>query len=171
MVRFSNSKLSSTQYIVRGITPVQASSTAVIPPISSAFTVQREVPPVSEFVAEKTAVGISSTAFDVALSPGMPDSNVNLGLLYSNGYRYQYIDFKAGTTGCSTEVPDKVVTVQVQTDSGPIYVDQVLSGYTLIEAYVGNRIAIPQLPNGDVVTDTTRPPSKLPPNESNNIGC
>lgn len=171
MVRFSNSKLSSTQYIVRGITPIQASSTAVIPPISSAFTVQHEVPPVSEFVAQKTAVGISSTAFDVALSPGMPDSNVDLGLLYSNGYRYQYIDFKAGTTGCSTELPDRVVTVQIQTDSGPIYVDQVLSGYTLIEAYVGNSIVVPQLPNGNIITDTTRPPSKLPPLLTNNNNC
>jgi hypothetical protein len=170
MVRFSNASLSSTQYIVTGITPILGSSTAVVAPIPAASTASHIVPPVSKFVAAKISVGISSTAYDVTVTPDVP-ANVDLGLLYSNGYRYQYIDFKAGTTGCSTEVPDRVVTVQVQTDSGPIYVDETISGYTLVEAYVGNRITVPQLPNSDIVTNTARPPSKLPPLLTNNNNC
>jgi hypothetical protein len=169
MVRFSNASLSTTQYIVTGITPIAGSTTAIVPQIPPSFTTAREVPPVSSFVSGKTVCGVSSTVSDLT-APGEPDPNVDLGLLYSNGYRYQYIDFQAGTTACSIELPDKVVTVQVQTDSGPIYVDETLSGYTLVTAYVGNRIVVPSQGN-DVVTNTMRPPSKLPPQLTNNNNC
>jgi hypothetical protein len=171
MVRFSNSKLSTTQYIVTGISPVAGSATAIITPIPAAYTAPQLVPPASKVIANKRVVGVSSTAYDVAISPEIPDPNVELGLLYSNGYRYQYADFKAGTTGCSTEVPDRVVTVQVQTDSGIIYVDETISGYTLVKAYVGNNIVVPQLPNANVVINTAPPPSKLEPELTNNNSC
>ena len=161
MGRFSNSHLHKTQHIVRGITPVPASTTSIIPRISSVAP-PSEVLPASQYISGKTAVGISSTAYDVAITPDI-SANVDLGLLYSNGYRYQYINFKAGTTGCSMQLPDRVVTVQVQTDAGPIYVDETISGYTLIDAYVGNRIAVPQLPNSNVVTIKAPIPSKLEP--------
>ena len=171
MVRFSNSSLRRTQYIVQGIRPVTGSQTSIIPPISPAQAPADEVPPVSEFVAAKTAVGISSTAFDVALSPDMPQSKVDLGLLYSNGYRYKYIDFKAGTIECSTEVPDTVVTVEIKTDNGSIFVEEYLSGYTLVKAYVANNIVIPQLPNPNVISTRLPIPSKLPPLPTNNNNC
>jgi len=168
MVRFSKSSLSKTQYIVTGITPIPGSTTSVVPTIPAASTIPHEVPPVSQFVAGITAVGVSSTAYDATV---IPDSNIDLGFLYSNGIRYQYIDFKAGTTGCSTEVPDRVVKVQIQTDQGPILVDETLSGFTLIKAYVGNRIVVPPQSNPNVVTNTAPPPSKLPPDLTNNNKC
>jgi hypothetical protein len=168
MVRFSNSKLKNTQYIITGIT---GSTGTIIIPISSAYSGQRKVMFASDYIAAKTAVGVSSTAYDVALASGMPDPNVDLGLLYSNGYRYQYINFKAGTTGCSVEVPDKIITVSEQTDSGTIYYDQSVSGYTLIKAYVGNNIVIPQNPNPNVPTIAFPPPSKVEVQLTNNNNC
>jgi hypothetical protein len=125
----------------------------------------------SEYTASKTAVGVTSNAYDVALSPGMPDSNVDLGLLYSNGYRYQYIKYKATTAGCSEEIPDKIITVQEQTDAGLIVYDQTVSGYTLVKAYVGNSIVVPQQPNPNVVTIGFTPPSKVEPQLTNNNNC
>jgi hypothetical protein len=171
MVRFSNSSLTKTQYLVRGITPVEASTTSIVLPIYTAYTVAHIVPPVSDAVSKKTACGVTSTGYSVARSAGFPQPNVDLGLLYSNGYRYQYLDYLAGTTGCSIEVPDRVVTVQIQTDSGPMYVDQVISGYTLIDAYVSNNAVVPQLPSINVVTNTAPPPSILPPLPTNNNNC
>ena len=168
MVRFSNASLRKTQYVVQGITPVIGSKTSTIPPISSILPPPGEVPPVSEFVAAKTAVGVSSTAFDVALSPEMPEPNVDLGVIYSNGYRYKYIDFRAGTTGCSTEVPDTVITVEIKTDQGTIFVDEYLPGYTLVRAYVGNNIVVPQLPAPNNTTCIPRILMKVPPIPANN---
>lgn len=162
MVRFSNSKLSSTRHIVRGITG------GAVTPIPASATPRRTVSSASDYTAAKSAIGVSSTAYDVALDPGMPDSNVDLGLLYSNGYRYKYINFRAGTTGCSVELPDKVVTIEVPTDAGPIYVDQTISGYRLITAYVGNNIVVPQQPNPNIPTNATPAPSKLPHSTNNN---
>ena len=171
MVRFSNSKLSSTQYVVTGITPVTGSSTAVVSPISPATLPAGETLFSSQYISGKSSVGVSSSAYDVALSPGAPDSNLDLGLLYSNGYRYQYANYKIGATGGSVEMPTNVVTVQVQTESGPVYVDQVVSSYTLIQAYVGNNVAVPQQPNPNIVAIANPAPSKLEPLLTNNNNC
>jgi hypothetical protein len=158
MIRFSNSGPASNVTVIKNI---RFKTNTRRPQVLSA----------SEYIARKTAVGVTSNAYDVALSPGMPDSNVDLGLLYSNGYRYQYIKYKATTAGCSEEVPDKIITVQEQTDAGIIYYDQSISGYTLVKAYVGNSIVVPQQPNPNISTVATRPPSKLELQLTNNNNC
>jgi len=115
---------------------------------------------VSQVVAQKTNIGISSNAYDLQ---SQDTSKLDLGVLYSNGNRYRYIAFRAeNDPNCSATIPDQVVKVVEQTDDGPIIVDQEISEGTLIKAYVGNAISVPQLPNPDIVTDTTPPPARLP---------
>jgi hypothetical protein len=169
MVRFSNSSLSNTQYTVTGITPVLASPTAVVVAIPTATPPAKFIPPASRYTGGLSSVGVSSNAYDVVTDSA--ESNVDLGLLYSNGHRYQYLDFKANTAECSTQVPSKVSTVQVQTESGPIYVEEVISGYTLVKAYVGNSVAVPQRPNANITIITNRPPSKVESELTNNNNC
>jgi hypothetical protein len=164
MVRFSNSKLSSTQYIVTGITSIPGSTGTFIPQISTAYTVAHPVPPASRITSTKVGCGLDSTARDVVV---IPDPEVDLALLYSNGYRYQYEDFRA-TTDCVYDAPDKVVIVQVKTESGISYIDETITSNIVITAYVGNRIVVPQTPSPNVVTNTAPVPSKLPLLTNNN---
>jgi hypothetical protein len=167
MVRFSNSKLSSSQYIVRGITPIVGSATSVITPISTKYTVAHPIPPASRLTSTKVGCGINLTASDLLTSPGIPDPDVDTGLLYSNGYRYQYINFRADTD-CFFVEPERTVTVQVQTDEGLIYIEETIAATTVVTAYVGNGLVVPQRPSPNVVTNSAPPPSKLPPLTNNN---
>jgi len=119
MVRFSNSKLNQTQYIINNIVPILGSSTSVITPISVAAPRATSNVDVSRITRTKTNCGVMST-IDSLVS--YPDTSVELGIIYSNGFRYQYLDFLATTPACSKLIPDTIVTVQEQTDAGPVYV-------------------------------------------------
>lgn len=159
MVRFSNSKLKQTQHIINDIVPVQGSSIGIIPVIPTSAPRASVNVDASRITRNKVGVGVSSNVYDIA---NYPDTKVDLGVLYSNGFRYMYLDFLATTPACSEEIPDTVVTVQEQTDDGPIYTEQVISGYTLVTAYVGSPV-VPPLPVEDVRSCIPRPPLKVQP--------
>ena len=146
MVRFSNSKLKQTQHIVNGIVPIRGSSSSVITAIPASAPRASSNVDASRITRTKTSVGVSSTIYSLVT---YPDTNVDLGVVYSNGFRYQYLDFLANTPACTEVIPYTVVTVQEQTDAGPIYVDQLISGYVLVTAYVGSPV-VPPLPKEDV---------------------
>lgn len=159
MVRFSNSKLNQTQYIINNIVPILGSSTSVITPISVAAPRATSNVDVSRITRTKTNCGVTST-IDSLVS--YPDTSVELGIIYSNGFRYQYLDFLATTPACSKLIPDTIVTVQEQTDAGPVYVDEVISGYVLVTAYVGSPV-VPPLPKEDVGGCVPPPALKVQP--------
>jgi hypothetical protein len=151
---FSDAKIPSKTY-VQTVTASSAPS-----PIQPRYSRAPKNTSVSQIVARKTNVGISSNAYDLKSGDF---SKLDLGALYSNGARYRYIAFRAETDpNCSAIIPDQVVKVVEQTDAGPIITDQVVSGGVLVKAYVGNAIVIPFLPNPDIVTNTAPPPSKVP---------
>jgi hypothetical protein len=162
MVRFSNSKLKQTQYIVNGITPVTGSTTSIIPRIPAHAT--RAFPNIdaSRITRTKASIGVSSTLHSLV---NYPDTDVELGVVYSNGFRYQYLDFLATTSTCTQVIPDTVVTVQEQTDDGPIYVDELISGRIIVTAFVGEPV-VPPLPKDDIRLCIQQPPLKVKP--SNN---
>lgn len=159
MVRFSKSKLSQTQYIVNGITPVIGSPTSIIPRIPAHAI--RSFPNIdaSRITRVKTAVGVSSTLHSLV---NYPDTDVDLGVVYSNGFRYQYLDFLATTSACTLVIPDSIVTVQEQTDDGPIYVDELISGRIIVTAFIGAPV-VPPLPKEDVRLCIQQPPLKVDP--------
>lgn len=159
MVRFSKSKLKQTQHIVNGIVPIQGSSSSVITAIPASAPRASVNVDASRITRTKTSVGVSSTIYSIV---SYPDTDVELGVVYSNGFRYQYLDFLANTPACTEVIPDTVVTVQEQTDAGPIYVEQLISGYILVTAYVGSPV-VPPLPVEDVGACIPRPALKVQP--------
>jgi hypothetical protein len=145
MVRFSKSKLKETQHIVNGITPILGSTESIVIPISPASNPARENVNASRITSVKTNTGVSSNVYDII--NGF-DANVDLGLVYSNGYRYQYLDFKAsdvGPTGCNIITSDQVVQVQEVTDDGISYINIDVGSSVITTAYVGSPV-VPQLP-------------------------
>jgi hypothetical protein len=159
MSRFSIPKLSNKQY-VQSVEMIQGSTGQIITPVSPAYTRPHQTPFMSDHVRAKTNVGVSSTVFDI--SNGL-DPNVNLGVIYSNGYRYQYLDYKAGTTFCQIQVPETNILVQVTTDdgiSGYFIQEQTLDARTLVTSYFGNAV-VPPLPLENVPTCIGPPISKV----------
>ena len=149
MARFS---IDSTINALYGGLNLVGTTGGVISGVSPVNSFEREVPPASVFTAEKTHIGTSSNSFDLQFSTDM-QSKIDLGLMYSNGRRYQYINFKAGTTGCTEIVPSE--TIILRDINGNTYAKN-LGEQTIIKAYVGNSLAIFPLPNQDV-------PSCIPP--------
>jgi hypothetical protein len=141
MRRFSNSDLIRTRYIVNNIYYIPGSTGSVVTPISPSSAPARENVNASRETALKTVCGVSRTLQDTV---GADDSDVDLGLVYSNGYRYQYLDFQASTAACSIIVPNDTITVQEQTDDGITYVDVNIGESIIITAYVGSPV-VPQL--------------------------
>jgi hypothetical protein len=158
---FSPARLSSKQYSVNVV------ASAAPTPISPAFPRKTAQVPASENTRMRTNIGISSNVFDSRLGT---QADIDLGLMYSNGVRYQYLNFKAGTTGCSAIIPDSVIDVVDQTINGPVYTQETLSGGTLIYAYIGNAVVPPQ-PVSITPFCTGLSPSKLPPGIRGNINC
>lgn len=131
----------------------------------------------SQYVAQKRTVGISSNVFDLQNTPG---SKLDLAYIYSNGYRYQYLAFKAelagqgltGVTACGTTT-DFATAIQVVFDEDGMPTGEILEverDPTVITfAYVGNAV-VPQAPPNNTPTNGLLPPSKVPFNPTK-IGC
>jgi len=160
MGRISTADSTKKRYLVRNIKPISASS-APIQPISARSPPPAQSVDASKYTSYLSSVGVSSIAYDVINGPDEP--NVDLGLLYSNGYRYKYLEFKAGTTECSEIFPATTVIVYDYVP-GETYLqaNEVTLGETVvITAYTGNAV-VPALPNPNIDTRTIPMPSKLP---------
>lgn len=158
MLRFSNSKLKQTQYVVKGISPIFGSTGSIVTPISASSTPAHNNVDSSRVTRLKTVCGVSRTLQDTV---GAYDPDVDLGLMYSNGNRYQYLDYKSTTPECSIIVPDDIVQVQQVTDNGITYVDTDFGTSVLITAYIGSSV-VPQLPSLNIVTCTPPVTLKVP---------
>jgi hypothetical protein len=157
MSSFYKRSLIREQYYVESIKPVLLSGTTVTP-ISPSRPKLTQPVAASEFIRQKTVVGISNNVFDANLQD--QDPNIDLGVLYSNGTRLQYLDFRATTGVCDVVVKDKFITVV--DDSNGITYDQFLSGYTLTSAYSGSNAVIPVRLPSDIDNSGPRPPVKVP---------
>jgi hypothetical protein len=160
MSRFSNADLIKKRYLVRNIQPIIASSVPIAP-ISA-----RSPPPVQTIDASKytsylSSVGVSSIAYDVINGPDEP--SVDLNLLYSNGYRYKYLEFKAAGPTCMQTFPATTITVYNYLPGGTtLQASEVtLQETVVITAYTGNAV-VPALPNPNVDTTSRPVPIKLP---------
>jgi hypothetical protein len=89
MVRFYNGRIGQTEYKVRGIASISATST-VITPIAPARPKATAPVAASQFVKAKSNVGVSSNVYDVVFATDLPDPDIDLGVLYSNGTRSGY---------------------------------------------------------------------------------
>jgi hypothetical protein len=171
MVKFSTTNIPRTRYVVKGIQRVIGSTNAVIPVIAPAHAPAHTNVNASEVTANKTNIGVSSTIYDVAVATqeGQPDPDADLALVYSNGYRYQYLAFKANNGVCDITFQDTTQTIVDPTPTGGITYDVFLPSYTITAAYNGNTV-VPPLPTNNTPTNTNPPPSKVPFVPSN-INC
>jgi len=120
----------------------------------------------SQYVAQRRNVGASSNVYDLVNGP---PSKLDLAVIYSNGYRYQYLAFKAtsfvpagATGGCG-------IVTDYETELRPIIDgDGVDTGQTelvtenpryLTFAYNGNAV-VPQGPPNNTPTNSRPPPAK-----------
>jgi len=162
MPQFSIEKLKTTQYLA---TSRPISGPGVVIPIPPARPRTTRTLTSSEFTARIRNVGVSSNAYDITTGTtiGLPDPNVELGVLYSNGYRYQYLDFKGTEAGgCQIIVPEKTVSIQTEDENGVVTIEEVtIESSVLITAYVGNAV-YPQLPPNNVSTISLPFPGKVP---------
>jgi hypothetical protein len=160
MGKFSLADLSKKRYLVRNIQPIIASS-APIAPISASFPTPSQTVDASKYTSYLSSVGVSSIAYDVINGPDEP--NVDLNLLYSNGYRYKYLEFQAAGPTCINIFPATTVTVYDYAPGGTMLeASEVTLQQTLvITAYNGNAV-VPPLPNPNIDTSTRPVPSKLP---------
>ena len=154
---YNRSNRNRNEYLVRGIKPVTLAGTTVTP-ISASRPASLRPVAASEFIRQKTAVGISSNVYDVMVEE--QDPNIDLGVLYSNGTRLQYLDFKATTGVCDVVFKDTVVPVFDPVD-GVTY-DQLFPGYTITSAYSGSNAVVPMVPPNNVPTTGPPPASKVP---------
>lgn len=148
---FSQASLSRTQYIP-AVKPTSYQD-PIPTPISPSLPPANNTAAASEVIARKTRVGISSNVYDLVNSP---DSDIDLGIMYSNGTRYAYNDIRSqgltpATLSCSIVTPDAVVTEVVMTDDGPVVQDVYVPGSIATGAYAGNAV-VPPLPNPNVIT-------------------
>lgn len=164
MASFYKRSLIQDQYYVQSISPVTLSGTTVTPISPSRPKLTRPVA-ASEIIRQRAVCGVSNNIIDINGDGG--DPNIDLGVLYSNGTRLQYLDFKATTGVCDVVVGDKIVTV---VDSNGVTYDQYLAGYTLTSAYSGSNAVFPMPRPNNVSTSGLRPPSKVPFIPSN-INC
>lgn len=162
MVKFSVAKLQTTQY---SFTPQATNTGTLVPPIAPSRPRAGPVVSASDFTASIRNVGVSSNAYDVSIgnSGSLPDPNVQLGVLYSNGYRYDYLAFKGTEAGgCQIVEPVTTVAVEVPDDAGgTTFVDVTVDSNILITSYVGNAV-FPQLPPSNIPTNNIPIPGKVP---------
>ncbi len=163
MPQFSLENLRRTQY---SFSPQATNIGNIVPPIPPARPRPGPVVSSSDYTARIRNVGVSSNAFDVIAgnSGGLPDPDVQLGILYSNGYRYDYLAFKGTEVGgCQVVVPVKTVSVQVTDDEtgATSLQDVTVDSSVIITAYVGNAV-YPQLPPNNTPTNSVPMPGKVP---------
>ena len=142
---YNRSNRNRNEYLVRGIKPVTLAGTTVTP-ISASRPASLRPVAASEFIRQKTAVGISSNVYDVMVEE--QDPNIDLGVLYSN------------TGVCDVVFKDTVVPVFDPVD-GVTY-DQFFPGYTITSAYSGSNAVVPMVPPNNVPTTGPPPASKVP---------
>jgi len=155
MSRFNLANLNQTKYVVP-VVPVAGSSSAVIPGIGSSQPVAKDNIDASEHTADIVEVGVSMNEFDYEYKP---DQNLDLGIQFSNGNRYQYLAFKATPAGgCQIVTPATTVLVPIPdgTEDGVTYVEQAFGETIVVTAYVGNAV-IPALPPNNTPTYTILP--------------
>jgi hypothetical protein len=148
---FSPASLSRTQYIpaVKATSPQNPVPT----PIAAYLPPPVDIPPASQRTITQRTVGISSNVFDLVNNS---DSDIDLGIMYSNGARYAYNDIRSqaltpATLSCSIVTPDAVISEVVMTDDGPVVQDVYVPGSIVTGAYAGNAV-VPPLPNPNVIT-------------------
>jgi len=162
MVQFSIEKFKSKRYLA---TSRPVSIPGVVIPIPPSRPRTTRTVTASEFTSRIRNVGVSSNGFDITtgIAIGLPDPDVELGILYSNGYRYQYLDFKGTEAGgCQIIVPEKTISVQVVDDNGNVTIEDVtVESNVLITAYMGNAV-FPQIPPINTPTNSLPIPGKVP---------
>lgn len=131
----------------------------------------------SQYIARKRTVGISSNVFDLQ---NTPNSKLDLAYIYSNGYRYQYLAFKAeqagqgltGVTSCGSTT-DFGTVIQLVFDQDGLPTGETVEierDPTVVTfAYVGNAV-VPQAPPNNIPTNGLFPPSKAQ-SIPTKIGC
>jgi hypothetical protein len=160
MPKFSLESLKTKRY---SVTPPSTQFGTLILPVAPSRPRPSPNVSASQRTAQIRNVGVSSTAFDIkGVSDGFPDPNVDLGVMYSNGYRYQYLDFK-GTEigGCQIILPSDTVTVQVEDKVGITFEEITTELNILVTSYVGNAV-FPPLPQNNVPTNNVPIPGKVP---------
>ena len=116
----------------------------------------------SQRTAALRNIGVSNTTFDVSM---LTDPNADLAVVYSNGFRLQYLAFKATgvlNAGCLIRNPDSTQAVTVVNPDNTVEVINVdIPGTEVITSYSGNAV-VPPLPNLNVPTNNTPLLSKVP---------
>lgn len=160
MGRFSTADLNKKRYLVRNIKPIIASAVPIAP-ISATLPAISQTVDSSKYTSYLSSIGVSSIVYDVIKGPDEP--NIDLGLLYSNGYRYKYLEFQAAGPTCARIVPATTITVYDYVDGGTTLQREevTLEQTVIISAYNGNAV-VPQVRNPNVDTSTTPVASKLP---------
>ena len=137
------------------VPPVYSSgpSHPVPSPISTSYASPIKPKFASEITSIRSDVGLSSNAFDTV--QGTP-STINLGFVYSNGFRYRYLRLRStglipGSESCSFVTPDSVVRRIVNTNTGPVLEDVKVGGTVLTGAYIGNAV-VPPLASPNTIT-------------------
>jgi len=166
MSRFSITDLNRKRYIKSGVTAVPGGGK--ITPIPSASPSPKPNVDYSRFVGDKSNVGVSSNVYDIINGDF---AEVDLGIVYSNGYRYRYLEFKGTEAGgCQIILPAVTVIQQEVDDNGATYLEEVtLSSETIITAYNGNAV-VPQLPAPNTTSCISPIPGKVP-HQPANINC
>ena len=143
---FSKGLLNTTEYVVNP----EVSPTTSIAPRAPRISRGSQNLSASELTARRRNVGVSNTVFDL----NFLDSTLDLGVLSSNGFRYNYIAFKADVDpNCSIIESNKSVPVTEETAAGDFIIDQEILGGKIIRAYAGNSVAVPfARPNNGIAT-------------------
>jgi hypothetical protein len=156
MSYFNKNLISQKRYIVSDITP-SVSSQPIIPISPSRPRVTPTIP-ASQVTRLQTTFGINNNALDATAD--LADPNIDLGVLYSNGARLLYLDFRASAGLCDVTFPDTVIPF-VDPIDGTTY-DEFYPGYTITSAYSGTNAVVPMARPDNTPTNTLRPPSKVP---------
>jgi hypothetical protein len=144
---FSDSLLNNTEYIVN----IGTEPTRFIPPRAPRIARGSQILTASEATAKRRNVGVSNNAFDLL---NFPDSTLDLGVLSSNGFRYNYLAFNADVNpNCFFIESNRSIAVVDQTNAGNFIIDQEIVGGKIIKAYVGNPVV--PLPRSNNTISTT----------------
>jgi len=156
---FSTSDPNTTRY-VPNVKPT--SFRAPIPFQIAPLRARSSVVSASQRTAALRNIGISNTTFDVN---SLTDPKADLGVVYSNGFRLQYLEFKATgilNPNCLIHVQDSTQTQTiVNADNTISIVDVDVPAHEITTAYTGNAV-VPPLPNENIQINTMRPPTKIP---------
>jgi hypothetical protein len=146
---FSDSLLNNTEYIVN----VSSTPTRFIAARAPRIARGAQILTASEATARRRNVGVSNNAFDLL---NFADSTLDLGVLSSNGFRYNYLAFNADVNpSCFFIESNKSIAVTDQTNAGNFIIDQEIVGGKIIKAYVGNPVV--PLPRSNNNISTTFP--------------